>query len=47
MQESIGNGEGIVFCIGSLSRKEGRLPYAGKEGWLLGLEVISRFTTGE
>ena len=36
-----------VFCIGALSIKEGRLPYAGKEGWLLGLEVISRFTTGE
>ena len=36
-----------VFCIGSLSRKEGRLLYAGKEGWLLGLEVISRFTAGE
>jgi len=36
-----------VFCIGSLSRKVGRLLYAGKEGWLLGLEVISRFTTGE
>jgi hypothetical protein len=30
-----------VCCIGSLSRKEGRLSYAGKEGWLLGLEVIS------